>query len=44
VTAWPAFGTTAARGIELGDQVKPAALPPAERLDTLKNEGFMPMF
>jgi para-nitrobenzyl esterase len=41
---WPAFGTTAARGIELGDQVKPVTLPPAERLDTLKKEGFMPMF
>jgi len=41
---WPAFGTTAARGIELGDQVKPATLPPTERLDTLKNKGFMPMF
>jgi para-nitrobenzyl esterase len=41
---WPGFGTTAARGVELGDQVKPATLPPAERLNALKKEGFILMF
>jgi para-nitrobenzyl esterase len=41
---WPAYGTTSARGIELGTQVKPASLPPAERLNALKKNGFGSMF
>jgi para-nitrobenzyl esterase len=41
---WPAFGTTADRGLELGTQVKPASLPPTERLDALKKNGFGSMF
>ena len=41
---WPAFGTTPDRGLELGTQVKPATLPPTERLDALKKNGFGSMF
>jgi para-nitrobenzyl esterase len=41
---WPAFGTTPDRGLELGTQVKPASLPPTERLDALKMNGFGSMF
>jgi len=41
---WPAYGATSARGIELGTQVKPASLPPAERLNALKKNGFGSMF
>ena len=37
---WPAFGATPARGLELGAEVKPATMPPTERLDALKKEGF----
>ncbi len=41
---WPAFGSTPERGLELGGQVKPATLPPTERLDALKTNGFNSMF
>ncbi len=41
---WPAFGATPDRGLELGTQVKPATLPPTERLDALKKNGFGSMF
>jgi hypothetical protein len=38
------FGATHDRGIELGTEVKPATLPPTERLDALKKNGFDSMF
>jgi para-nitrobenzyl esterase len=41
---WPAFGATPARGLGLGAQVKPATMPPTERLDTLTKDGFDAMF
>jgi para-nitrobenzyl esterase len=41
---WPAFSAIHDRGIELGSQVKPATLPPTERLDALKKNGFDSMF
>ncbi len=41
---WPAYGATSDRGLELGTQVKPASLPPTERLDALKKNGFGSMF
>jgi para-nitrobenzyl esterase len=41
---WPAFSETGDHGIELGTQVKPATLPPTERLDALKKNGFDSMF
>jgi para-nitrobenzyl esterase len=41
---WPAYGTTSARGMKLGTQVEPASLPPTERLDALKKNGFGSMF
>ncbi len=41
---WPAFDATPARGLELGMQIKPATMPPTERLDTLKKDGFDSMF
>jgi len=41
---WPAFGSTPERGLELGTYVKPATLPPTERLDALKDNGFISMF
>lgn len=41
---WPTYGTTSARGIELGTQVKPGSLPPTARLDALKKNGFGSMF
>jgi para-nitrobenzyl esterase len=41
---WPAFGASPERGVELGTQVKPATLPPTERLDALKKNGFGSMF
>ncbi len=41
---WPAFGTTPERGIELGAQIKAATLPPTERMDALKKNGFGSMF
>jgi para-nitrobenzyl esterase len=41
---WPGFGTTAERGLEFGDEVTPASLPPAERLDALQKNGFNSMF
>jgi carboxylesterase type B len=41
---WPGFGTTGERGLALGDEIKPASLPPTERLDALKRNGFNSMF
>jgi para-nitrobenzyl esterase len=41
---WPGFGTSADRGIGLGDQVRPVTLPSAERLDALRKNGFDSMF
>jgi para-nitrobenzyl esterase len=41
---WPAFGATPYRGIELGAEVRPVTLPPTERLDALKRNGFNSMF
>jgi para-nitrobenzyl esterase len=41
---WPAFGATPDRGLELGVEVKPATMPPTERLDTLQKDGFDSMF
>jgi para-nitrobenzyl esterase len=41
---WPAFGTTADRGIELGAKIQPQSIPPAKRLETLRKAGFNSMF
>jgi para-nitrobenzyl esterase len=41
---WPAFGATPDRGLALGTEVKPATLPPTERLDALKKNGFLSIF
>jgi para-nitrobenzyl esterase len=41
---WPAFGATADRGIELGTLIQPQSIPPAERLETLRKDGFNSMF
>jgi para-nitrobenzyl esterase len=41
---WPAFGSTPARGIELGSEVKPGSEPSAEHLDALRKGGFLGMF
>ncbi|MGC2400758.1 MAG: carboxylesterase family protein [Acidobacteriaceae bacterium] len=41
---WPGFGSTPERGLELGTEVKPGTLPPTERLDALKKNGFTSMF
>jgi para-nitrobenzyl esterase len=41
---WPAFSATHDRGIELGAQVKSGTMPPTERLDARKNNGFGSMF
>jgi para-nitrobenzyl esterase len=37
---WPAFGTTAERGIEFGDSVKLGTMPPTDRLKALEKENF----
>jgi para-nitrobenzyl esterase len=41
---WPSFGATADRGIELGTKIQPQSLPPTERLETLRKDGFNSMF
>lgn len=41
---WPGFSTTGERGLALGDEIRPASLPPTERLDALKRNGFNSMF
>jgi para-nitrobenzyl esterase len=41
---WPAFGATTDRGIELGTEIQPQNMPPTERLETLRKDGFNTMF
>jgi para-nitrobenzyl esterase len=41
---WPAYGSTADRGVILGDTVRPGTMPSTERLDALKKNGFTLMF
>lgn len=38
--SWPAFGTTAERGIEFGDSIKLGTMPPTGKLKALEMENF----
>jgi hypothetical protein len=41
---WQAFGSATDRGIELGTKIQPQSIPPAEKLESLRKNGFNSMF